>query len=293
MDNKVTKERFNNHLEYDWFKYIAFILVAVFLWIFVYSMLDKLKDYQKLDVFITVPFNDNQAEKFEADFIKYLSDMGDDTVKSVNFIYHDYSKNDTTFGQILQTSFTTYDLVIADEEAMRYLAAGERLVGFDYNFEFEYNIKKSKKTVTGSVFNGFNITQNQVQTVTEPYLAEEDFSAYYVFDQDQKDKYTQDFGEMFEIDDERMQKYILDYTFGIELNALATNLFFNYEDVLDEEGNSTGVKTKYYMGVILPNLSNSDGGGNKGVFNAIKQSFDYTHAWAAINYLKEFPIYYI
>lgn len=56
MDNKITKERLNNHLEYDWFKYILFILAAIFLWVFIYSVLDKAKDYQKLDILLPSRF---------------------------------------------------------------------------------------------------------------------------------------------------------------------------------------------------------------------------------------------
>lgn len=293
MDNKITKERFNNHLEYDWFKYIVFILVAVFLWIFIYSVLDKLKEHQKLDIFITVSFNQEQTEKFEADFIKYLSYMGDDTIKEVNFYYHDYNKNDTTFSQILMTSYTTYDLVIADEEAMRYLVAGERLVSFDYQYDAQYEVKKSKRALQGSVFEGFNVTQDLTRTQINPYLNKEDFSAYYIFDQSQEEKYINEYGEMFDVDEERLEKNVLNYTYGIELNSLASNLFFKYGYVPDEDGNDTEEEIKYYMGVISTNLSNSIGGGNKGVFNASKQSYTFSHAWTAINYLKNNPIYYI
>lgn len=293
MDNKITKERFNNHLEYDWFKYIIFILVAVLIWVFVYSVLDKLKEHQKLDVFITVSFNQEQTERFEADFIKYLSDMGDDTIKEVNFYYHDYNKNDTTFSQVLMTSYTTYDLVIADEEAMRYLVAGERLVSFDYQYDVQYEVKKSKRAFNGSVFDGFNVTHDLTRTQINPYLNEEDFSAYYVFDQAQEDKYISEYGEIFDVDKERLDKNILNYTFGVELNSLASNLFFKYGYVQDEDGNDTQEEIKYYLGVISTNLSNSMGGGNKGVFNASKQSYSLSHAWTAINYLKNNPIYYI
>ncbi|HEY8390639.1 MAG TPA: hypothetical protein VIL26_06810 [Clostridia bacterium] len=290
MDNRITKERFNNHLEYDWFKYIVFILIAVFLWVFIYSTLDKLKDYQKLDIFITVPFDDEQTERFEADFIKYLSDMGDNTVKEVNFYYHDYNKNDTTFGQLLETSYTIYDLVIADEEAMRFLVSTGRLIAFDYVYTIDKSTKKTNQSIKGNVFLGFTLQKDQEITTIKPYLKEEDFSSYYIFDQGQYDQYVQEFSG-YNINEEFIQEYIMNYTFGIELNSLGNNLFLNYGEVLDKEGNPTGVKNKYYLGVILPNLSNSSGGGNKGVFNAKKQSLDYAHAWTAINYLKQNPIY--
>lgn len=285
MDNKVTKERFNNHIEYDWFKYIVFILVAVFLWVFIYSMLDKPKDYQKLDIFITVSFDQEKTQKFEADFIKYLNDLGDDTIKEVNFIFHDYNKNDLTFGQILQTSYTTCDLVIADEEAMRYLVAGDRLISFDRNYN-----------MIGSVFEGFSISQGDIQTIIDPYLKQQDFQSYYVFDQAQKDKYVEEYKDMFETGgdyNEYIDTNILNYTFGIDLKQLGDNLFFEYGYVIDEEGNTTEEQNKYYIGVVLPNLAKNIGGGNKGVFNAQKQSIDNKQAWTAINYLKMINDYII
>lgn len=275
MDNKITKERLNNHLEYDWFKYILFILAAIFLWVFIYSVLDKAKDYQKLDIFVTVPFSDEKAQEFETDFIKYLNSLGDDTIKEVNFIYHNYYDQNTIHA-ILATSFATYDLVIAQEDAFRYLAASGRLVSFD----FEYDFVSDQRQIKGSVFDGFVVKEGGEQIAISPYLNSGDFPAYYVFDQAQKDKLEQEYEELEAPD------HIFDKKFGIELNALGHDILLDYEEII-QDGQPTGEYIKYYMGVINPNLSRSAGGGNKGVFNAQTQSIELKHAWDAIIFLKE------
>ncbi|HHW89540.1 MAG TPA: hypothetical protein GX745_01370 [Clostridiales bacterium] len=275
MDNEITRERLNNHLEYDWFKYILFILAAVFLWVFIYSMLDKAKDYQKLDIFVTVPISNEKAQEFETDFIEYLNALDDKTVKEVNFIYHDYYDQNTIYA-ILATSFTTYDLVLAQEDAFRYLAASGRLVCFD----FEYDFVSDRRQIKGSVFDGFEVKDGNEQITINPYLNSGDFPAYYIFDQTQKDKLSQKYEEI-EISDQ-----ILDKKFGIELNALGHDILLDYAEII-EDGQPTGDYIKYYMGVINPNLSKSAGGGNKGVFNALTQPIEFKHAWDAIIFLKD------
>mgnify|MGYP001502959368 CR=1 FL=1 len=274
MDNKITKQRLNNHLEYDWFKYIIFILVAVFLWSFIYSLLDKIKDREKLDIFITTAFSSEKAQAFETDFIKFLQSQNDQSLKQVNFSYNDYNDQDTFF-PTLATSYKIFDLVIAQEEAFRYLAATNRLVGLDYDYDFSLgNIH-----IQGSVFDGFTITEGNSQTTISPYLNIDDFDSYYILDDNQKQKALDEFIDL------QISDNLLNKKFGIELNSLAPNLFFNYEE-RDQNNNPTGNYTKYYIGVVSLNLSNKSGGGNKGVFNAPKQDIKFKQAWDAIIFLK-------
>ncbi|HEY8423214.1 MAG TPA: hypothetical protein VIL23_00420 [Clostridia bacterium] len=263
MDNKITKERLNNHLEYDWFKYLIFILAAVFLWYFVYSMLDRLKDHERIDIFITVPYSPEKAEEFRLDLLEYFKDLGDATVKDVNFNFND--PNDKSFYAILATSYSVHDIVIAPEEVFRFLAVSGRLISLDY----EYDLNAGERRVQGSVLGGFILTQNGAQTYIEPYLNSADFSAYYVFDENQKQK------ALKEIEDLQVSDDILNKKYGIELNSLGPDIFFTY-----------GSQTKYYIGVIYNNLSKSAGGGNKGVFNAEKQDIKFKQAWDTIYYLK-------
>jgi hypothetical protein len=267
MDNKITGERLNNHLEYDWFKYIIFIIVSIFLWFLVYSMLDKIKDHQRIDFFVTVSVSGQKTLEFEADFIEYLKNLDDDSIKEVNFNYNDFNDASSIF-PIISTSYNTHDLVIAQEEAFRYLAVTGRLVGLDCAYDF----KKGNQNIRGNVFEGFTVTSGNKTSVIEPYLNEDDFSSYYVLDEDQIQQAQEEFPDM-QIPDE-----FVNIRFGIELNPLAPNLFFPY----DEEN-----RTKYYIGVISSNLSKSAGGGNKGVFNAQSQDIYNKQAWDAINYLKQ------
>lgn len=51
MDNKVTKERLNNHLEYDWFKYVLILIVVIAAFIFIFQQINADRENEQLTVF--------------------------------------------------------------------------------------------------------------------------------------------------------------------------------------------------------------------------------------------------
>lgn len=286
MDTTITKKRISNHFEYDWFKYLLFIMAAVFLWLFIYSVIDPVHEHQKLDFFCAVPFSESETKEFAEDFTAFLKNGGDETITETNFMLHSYSPNDAyTFSMLLNTSYRTYDLFIAEEAAMRYLVTSGNVVSFDnsYTDYFAYN----DMTVSGSVWQGFQVTKEGKTTDIAPYFEQDFFDAYYVFDEEQKQKLITEQGELDAEYAENLDNNVLNHTYGIELNAIGENLLINYGYKLDDEGNATGEKLKYYIGVILPNLSSKNGGGNKGIFNGKKQSINNAQAWEALVYLKE------
>ncbi len=53
MDNKVTKKRINDHLEYDWFWYLIILIVSVLLCWFVFSQINRTRDYEDINFFVS------------------------------------------------------------------------------------------------------------------------------------------------------------------------------------------------------------------------------------------------
>lgn len=53
MDNKVTRERLNNHLEYDWFKYLLLLAVMIAVVIFAFNIINDDRENETLQVFAT------------------------------------------------------------------------------------------------------------------------------------------------------------------------------------------------------------------------------------------------
>lgn len=53
MDNKVTKQRIVNHLEYDWFKYIILIIVGIVAVVFTFQQINRNKEDEDFTIFFT------------------------------------------------------------------------------------------------------------------------------------------------------------------------------------------------------------------------------------------------
>lgn len=53
MDNKVTKKRIADHLEYDWYKYIIFVIVGIIAVVFTFQQINRNKNDEDFAVFFT------------------------------------------------------------------------------------------------------------------------------------------------------------------------------------------------------------------------------------------------
>ena len=73
MDNKVTKQRFLTHLRYDWLKYVAVLIVGVFVFVLAYSWMGNLRTSERLKIMFTC-YEFYDQEGFEEDAIEYLND---------------------------------------------------------------------------------------------------------------------------------------------------------------------------------------------------------------------------
>lgn len=67
MDTKITKKRLNDHLSYDWVKYVAIIVVTIFVFWLMYDVgATKPTSAQKLEIFVlNGTMNDDKLPRFE------------------------------------------------------------------------------------------------------------------------------------------------------------------------------------------------------------------------------------
>jgi len=69
MDNKITKDRVSVHLEYDWLKYLAIIVAAIFLWSLIFTMTrPRLKAFEEIKI---LSFNYAEGDLFDKSPVFY------------------------------------------------------------------------------------------------------------------------------------------------------------------------------------------------------------------------------
>ena len=91
MDTKITKKRLNDHLSYDWVKYVAIIVVTIFvLWLMYDIGATKPTSAQKLEIFVlNGTMNDDKLARFEENLEKRLNGEGPRPVDDRGYeVYH-------------------------------------------------------------------------------------------------------------------------------------------------------------------------------------------------------------
>ena len=53
MDNKITKQRFSNHLEYDWILYLLIVIVGIVGTVLVFTQINRTRDYEDVKLFVS------------------------------------------------------------------------------------------------------------------------------------------------------------------------------------------------------------------------------------------------
>lgn len=131
MDNKVTKKRFNDQLEYDWFKYVAILLVAVIGCYFIFSQIVSDRDYETIDIFVSTyssstndyEFKTMQAMGSEMDTEKY----GGNYIRTISF--NPQSPVDSNYATLLSTQGNVSSDFLIVGKAQLYNPESEQ---FDY-----------------------------------------------------------------------------------------------------------------------------------------------------------------
>ena len=113
MDNKVTKKRINDHLEYDWYKYLIILVLGIVLFYFAFSQINRTRDYEDVNIFVSC---------YEADDNRFtdrvLEDMtrqnyenaryGEAVLREISFETQD------PLGKEYSTLFQTHGMVSSD-----------------------------------------------------------------------------------------------------------------------------------------------------------------------------------
>ena len=73
MDNKITGERFSLMVKYDWLKFVAVLLAAVFVSVFVFGWIGNLKGWEKIEIFIVC--NEFYDDDLSKDAMQYLNEQ--------------------------------------------------------------------------------------------------------------------------------------------------------------------------------------------------------------------------
>lgn len=83
MDNRLTKSRLAQHFRYDWYKYLAVAIVAVFVSIFLFDWIATTKAWERLDVYIVS--NKFYDDTLKSDIEKFLDEnLEDNMIREVN-----------------------------------------------------------------------------------------------------------------------------------------------------------------------------------------------------------------
>ncbi|MDR2201537.1 MAG: hypothetical protein LBP26_02035 [Clostridiales bacterium] len=142
MDNRVTKKRISDHLEYDWYKYLALVAAAIAVIAFTFSQIYKDKDDESFNLFLsgyeyyggeafTRAVTDGQkADGYDA------AAYGPPILRSVAVEFQDPSQ--AAFGELYAThALISSDAVIAPLEYLRSDGGGEGAVP-EYGGAFAY-----------------------------------------------------------------------------------------------------------------------------------------------------------
>lgn len=137
MDNKVTKKRISDHLEYDWFKYVLILLASVFIMYFVFDMINKDKDYEELNIFITA-YSSEEAKKteFNNNFMVNMNTkmdkdiFGEDVIRSTSLNVHSVLEKEY-YTLLRSQGEVTSDILIIGKSEMENRPDSEKPISSD------------------------------------------------------------------------------------------------------------------------------------------------------------------
>lgn len=106
MDNKVTKERLNNHLEYEWFLYVLILIGSIVVFFFVFQQINANRDFEEINIFATC--YEYKSNTFCEDTLAEWNGKGDKTVREINI------EAQSTQGEQYSTLLSTHGNVTSD-----------------------------------------------------------------------------------------------------------------------------------------------------------------------------------
>lgn len=131
MDNRITKKRLNDHLSYDWLKYLAIILAGILLWVIIFS-LTKVTPPNNMTFrgyIITGGIVQSEMDAMNGDLEKSLQGV------SLEVSSYFYSETDSATISVLTTRMTTKepDYLITDAKRRNGDAEHDRTIARNLN----------------------------------------------------------------------------------------------------------------------------------------------------------------
>jgi len=122
MDTKITKQRIDNHLEYDWYKYLLILIAAIAVWILIFTMLNGTRQHEQINIFVsTVERNIGQTSD------RLMQGFGDDTIRE--FGVTAVAPDTQGYRELLSTrGFVASDILILPEHYL----VGEQSLAFSF-----------------------------------------------------------------------------------------------------------------------------------------------------------------
>lgn len=103
------------HLQYDWWKYVAVLLIPLILWCSVFSVLKKPKANERLHIlFLGTDLN---CQAMEQELTAYLQENTAQKLKSVQVTMTEYT--DENYANQLMAAAYSYDIIIISENQMK------------------------------------------------------------------------------------------------------------------------------------------------------------------------------
>ncbi|MDE6399107.1 MAG: hypothetical protein K2L51_07280 [Clostridiales bacterium] len=157
MDNKVTKKRINDHLEYDWYKYLFILVACIVLFYFVFSQINRTRDYEDVNFFISCydasenGFSDRVKSEMRSDGYRqnYKSVFGENVLRTISF--ETQNPLDSTYFTMLTThGEITSDILIVGKSVLENTGAG--YLELTDELLTEYLLPKGLKKPDGTVY---------------------------------------------------------------------------------------------------------------------------------------------
>ena len=105
----------SGHLQYDWWKYVAALLIPLILWCSVFSVLKKPKANERLHIlFLGTGLN---CQTMEQDLTAYLQENTTQKLKSVQVTMAEYREKNYA-NQLLAATYS-YDIIIISQPQMK------------------------------------------------------------------------------------------------------------------------------------------------------------------------------
>ncbi|MBQ2712075.1 MAG: hypothetical protein IJF71_01730 [Clostridia bacterium] len=121
MENKITKERLNNHIAYDWMKYIAIVLAVIFAWSLIFTVCaTRIQPGQQFKICLIGMYRTQGVDAFKTDLRTVPEGsadgypyFGDDVLEIIS---QTYNLEESSMAQVWSTHIAAGegDVVIAN-----------------------------------------------------------------------------------------------------------------------------------------------------------------------------------